>query len=41
MLILRLQHELPLIIEVMVAAQFLLFLALPVRAEVSGGVKKK
>jgi len=38
MLVLRLQQQLPLILELMVALQFLIFLALPTRV-VSGGAK--
>ena len=41
MLILRLQHELPLTIELMVVLQFLLFLVLPVRAAASRRAEKK
>jgi hypothetical protein len=37
LLVLRLQHELPLILEGMVMAQLVLFLALPARTETAGG----
>jgi len=37
LLVLRLQRELPLILEGMVVAQFVLFLALPARTEAGGG----
>jgi hypothetical protein len=37
MLVLRLQHELPLVLEGMVAVQFVVFLAVPARAGVRGG----
>ena len=37
LLVLRLQHQLPLAVEIMVALQFVIFLALPVRAIAKGG----
>ncbi len=37
LLVLRMQQQLPLGIEVMVALQFVIFLALPVRAAAKGG----
>ena len=39
MLVIRLQQPIPLGLEIMVAAQFVLFLALPVRAEVKSGAR--
>jgi len=41
MLVVRLQEPLPLVLEVMVALQFLVFLALPVEADADGGVKRR
>lgn len=41
MLIIRLQQPVPLGLEIMVAAQFLLFLALPVRADARSGVARR
>jgi len=40
MLVIRLQQPVPLGLEIMVAAQFLLFLALPVRAVAKRGVAR-
>ena len=37
LLVLRMQRQLPVVIEVMVALQFVIFLALPVRAVAKGG----
>ncbi len=41
MLIIRLQQPVPLGLEIMVAVQFLLFLALPVRANTRSGVARR
>lgn len=41
MLVLRVQDELPIVLEVMVARQFLVFLALPARAGVREGAPEK
>jgi hypothetical protein len=41
LLVLRLQAGLPLVLEVIVAVEFLIFLALPTRAESSGGKKSR
>ena len=41
MLVLRVQHELPLTIEFMAVLQFLLFLALPARVETARTAEKK
>jgi hypothetical protein len=41
MLVIRLQQPLPLILEGMVALQFLVFLALPVRTDANCGVAKR
>ncbi len=41
MLVIRLQQPLPLVLEIMVVVQFLLFLALPVRANAGIGAKRR
>jgi hypothetical protein len=41
MLVIRLQQPIPLVLEVMVAAQFGLFLALPVRSQRKAGVRRR
>ena len=41
MLVLRVQHELPLTIEFMAVLQFLLFLALPARVETARTAENK
>jgi hypothetical protein len=40
LLVLRLQAGLPLVLEVIVAVEFLIFLALPTRAETTKGTRK-
>jgi len=40
LLVLRLQGELPLVLEFIVAMEFLIFLALPTRAETTKGTRK-
>jgi hypothetical protein len=41
MLVIRLQQPVPLGLEIMVALQFLVFLALPVRADARSGVARR
>ena len=41
LLVIRLQQPIPLALEIMIAAQFVLFLALPVRAEAKSGVRSR
>ena len=41
MLVIRLQQPVPLGLEIMVAVQFLVFLALPVRADARSGVPRR
>lgn len=40
LLVVRLQQPIPLGLEIMIAVQFLLFMALPVRGEAKSGVKR-
>jgi hypothetical protein len=41
LLVVRLQQPIPLGLEIMIAAQFVLFLALPTRAEAKSGVRRR
>ncbi len=41
LLVVRLQQPIPLVLEIMIAAQFLLFMALPVRAATKNGAKRR
>jgi hypothetical protein len=41
LLVVRLQQPIPLALEIMIAAQFLLFMALPARAEAKSGAKRR
>jgi len=41
LLVVRLQQPVPVALEIMVAAQFILFMALPVRTEASGGARSR
>jgi predicted branched-subunit amino acid permease len=41
LLVIRMQQPIPLGLEIMVAAQFVIFLALPVRAVAKGGVRSR
>ena len=41
LLVVRLQQPIPLALEIMIAAQFVLFMALPVRAEAKTGVRRQ
>ena len=41
LLVIRLQEPVPLGLEIMVAVQFLIFLALPVKTDVRGGVARR
>jgi hypothetical protein len=41
LLVVRLQQPIPLALEIMIAAQFVLFMALPARAEAKSGVKRR
>jgi hypothetical protein len=41
LLVVRLQQTIPLALEIMIAAQFVLFMALPARAVAKSGVKRR
>jgi hypothetical protein len=41
LLVIRLQTGLPLVLELIVAVEFLIFLALPTRAETTGGTRRR
>jgi hypothetical protein len=41
LLVVRLQQSIPLALEIMIAAQFVLFMALPTRAAAKNGVKRR
>jgi len=41
LLVVRLQQPIPLALEIMIAAQFVLFMALPARAAAKSGVKRR
>jgi hypothetical protein len=41
LLVVRLQQPIPLGLEIMIVAQFLLFMALPARAEAKNGVRRR
>jgi hypothetical protein len=41
LLVVRLQQPIPLALEIMIASQFLLFMALPARAEAKSGAKRR